>query len=567
MICSMDSRSACALAAIAVLASSMVACTDQVRTGVFIDGPVIGLRYESLTRSGLTNEDGEFEYDEGETVTFSVGGVVLGTTKGAKQVSPFDLFGVTPPTSALAIRNHLTDNVVSDFDRAVNVCVFLQALDADRDPSNGIDVTFWGAGLAGVSLGFDETFAEFAFESFDAFAAAQPGIDRHLDIASVLPHVYASLGLTVSGRLMATATFERDGITNQSGTYAYDALGRLIRLQYTSVSAPAGENVFEYNARGQTTSRALTSDLDANGTFERIEGTTWTYDDDGNLTVEQGLDTTGGVIGTKRTRTFEHDIAGNIVRIVNESDNAGNGSVEQRSETTSVFASGQRRSTRVAYDNDNDGTIDRVTSDAQTFDANGNVTQVVNETDGDGDGVVDARETITRVYDDAGRVLTETTELRVGTLLSSSRTSTFTYDGDNLSGQELEADDDGDGALDYRRTRTTGHDVNGRAISELTTIDADADGTVDQSVTQVWVYDDNQNLVSDVVDVDTDGDGVIDNRATGTRTYDELGNPVSLRRDDDDGADGVIDRTSLETRTYVDLADALYALVRELAVN
>ncbi len=558
------------VAAIAVLAATTAACSGDVRTGVFVDGPVIGLRYETLTRSGLTTAGGEFEYDEGETVTFSVGGVVLGTTKGAKRISPFDLFAVTPPTSPVDVRNHITDGVVSGFDRAANVCLFLQALDNDRDLGNGIDVTAWGAGLAGFSLDFDESFRSFALRTFQDFAAAHPGIDRHIDVASVLPHVYTTLGLAVSNRVMATAQVDtgNDGSINRSFTYGHDALGRLERVQSISDSAPAGDDDFTYDTRGQRASIVLKSDLDANGTFERIESTTWTYDDDGNLVTELLLDTTSGAIGTKRTRTFEHDIAGNVVRIVDERDNAGNGSVERRSETTSVYdRKGQRLSTRIAYDNENDGHIDRVTSDTQTFDAHGNVIEVLNTTDSDGDGAIDAHETITKVYDDADRPLSEHSELRVGAPLVESSTRTYTYEGDNLTIEALELDNDGNGSIDYRAASVRTYDANGRVATGTTSIDNDADGSPNQRTTQTWTYDASQNLLSDVIETDSDGDGIPNTRMTRTRTYDELGNLTAVHTINDLGADGTPDTTSLETRTYVDLAGALYALVYELVVN
>ena len=60
-------------------------------TGVFYDSPVEGLSYETQTLSGMTNDKGEFEYREGETVTFSVGGLVLGSARGSERVTPADI--------------------------------------------------------------------------------------------------------------------------------------------------------------------------------------------------------------------------------------------------------------------------------------------------------------------------------------------------------------------------------------------------------------------------------------------------------------------------------------------
>jgi hypothetical protein len=51
-----------------------------VQTGSFIDAPVKGLSYTASPsgRSGTTNQNGEFEYLEGDEVSFSVGSIALG---------------------------------------------------------------------------------------------------------------------------------------------------------------------------------------------------------------------------------------------------------------------------------------------------------------------------------------------------------------------------------------------------------------------------------------------------------------------------------------------------------
>ena len=50
--------------------------------GVFIDSPVEGLGYQSGGRNpGTTDAEGMFVYEVGQTLSFSVGGVRLGTGK------------------------------------------------------------------------------------------------------------------------------------------------------------------------------------------------------------------------------------------------------------------------------------------------------------------------------------------------------------------------------------------------------------------------------------------------------------------------------------------------------
>jgi uncharacterized protein len=64
--------------------------TDAVLTGV-LAGPICGLRYQTPSASGVTDERGAFPYLAGETVTFLIGGLVLGTTKAAPRVNPAQL--------------------------------------------------------------------------------------------------------------------------------------------------------------------------------------------------------------------------------------------------------------------------------------------------------------------------------------------------------------------------------------------------------------------------------------------------------------------------------------------
>ena len=55
-------------------------------TGVFA-GPVAGLKYQTPTCSGLTNEKGEFSYHEGERVAFLLGSTPIGSATGAPRVN------------------------------------------------------------------------------------------------------------------------------------------------------------------------------------------------------------------------------------------------------------------------------------------------------------------------------------------------------------------------------------------------------------------------------------------------------------------------------------------------
>lgn len=102
------------------------ASSGELRTGVFA-GPVIGLKYEAPSGSGVTNERGEFKYRAHEAVTFSIGGVVLGTVKGADRLNLAQLVPVV---------NGSIDNVRDP--GLTNMARFLQTLDQDGKVENGV---------------------------------------------------------------------------------------------------------------------------------------------------------------------------------------------------------------------------------------------------------------------------------------------------------------------------------------------------------------------------------------------------------------------------------------------
>jgi hypothetical protein len=99
---------------------------DTVSTGVFIDSAVEGLQYETATQSGITNSLGEYDYLPGETATYSIGGIVLGSTIAGPVVTPLSI--VPGATSA-------TNPVVT------NIVRLLLSLDSDGNPDNGITIS------------------------------------------------------------------------------------------------------------------------------------------------------------------------------------------------------------------------------------------------------------------------------------------------------------------------------------------------------------------------------------------------------------------------------------------
>ena len=98
----------------------------DVLTGVF-GGPVTGLRYQTPTVEGLTDERGEFRYRAGETVSFLIGRLVLGAVLGA------------PRINLAQLNSRVAGNIDKLHDLSLtNLARLFHTLDQDGNPENGV---------------------------------------------------------------------------------------------------------------------------------------------------------------------------------------------------------------------------------------------------------------------------------------------------------------------------------------------------------------------------------------------------------------------------------------------
>ena len=113
-----------------------------IKEGVFLDSAVGGVEFVSGGQEGVTDENGTFLFEEGKTVRFSVGGVLIGESVAAEVITPVNLVE----------GEDLSNPAV------VNIARFLQTLDEDGDPTNGISVSTSIANeikIAGSSIDFN----------------------------------------------------------------------------------------------------------------------------------------------------------------------------------------------------------------------------------------------------------------------------------------------------------------------------------------------------------------------------------------------------------------------------
>ena len=99
--------------------------SPKVFSGVFKDSNVQGLSFVSGGQKNVTGKNGVFKYEEGSNITFSVGGVNLGTAKAKAVMTPKDLVAGSDV----------------DTDEVINRVRLLMMLDKDNNPDNGIEIS------------------------------------------------------------------------------------------------------------------------------------------------------------------------------------------------------------------------------------------------------------------------------------------------------------------------------------------------------------------------------------------------------------------------------------------
>ncbi|MDO9263241.1 MAG: hypothetical protein Q7U02_04685, partial [Desulfosalsimonadaceae bacterium] len=98
-------------------------------SGTFVDSPVQGLTYTTPSGSGVTGENGQFFCNPGEMIQFMIGDIMMGEIQAKDVVTPMDF--VDPAERSMGFNHPML----------VNMGRFLQSLDADANPENGITIT------------------------------------------------------------------------------------------------------------------------------------------------------------------------------------------------------------------------------------------------------------------------------------------------------------------------------------------------------------------------------------------------------------------------------------------
>lgn len=494
-------------------------------SGALMAGGVQGVHYSTPTRSGTTDSAGTFKYLPGETVTFSIGAIELGSAPGSSAITVFTLAGSTPPTTELALRRELdrARRNATPFVRAMNIQWLLLGLDADHDPSNGLDVRGAEALLAGATIDLGQTLYPFG----SRLRKLAPGLTINIPPWRAVAQAYRSTGITVpvhartanrttpSGYPVVTTNFTTyatdgtraingtdvgdDGIVEFSLAWTYDSLGRVktqtSRSDPSLTLFPVSQDVAtEYDTKGATTDVTANVDNFSDGQLDFVYRLAYQNDTYGFPLIES-----------------MHQFAGDGVTLL------------ARSEYHSTYDARHNLTSAVQdSDNNGDGVIDSTWTHTGTFDAQDQFLGSVRETDLQGDGVVDQRYVDTVEYGAAARTVVEISE----------------------------TDSNADGVIEARYTRTSHYDAEGWVVSQDYEDDYDLDGVADYRSHQEQRYDSDHRLVETEGVSDYDGDGVNENRARRIISYDPVGNIVSTTLTYDFEDDGEIDYEATDEHEY-----------------
>ncbi len=161
--------------------------TVDTGTGQFIDSAVEGLGYQSGNILGLTSSDGSFQFEQALTIRFFIGDIMLGEGIPADVMSPLDIVAGSSD--------------VSD-DHVLNVARFLQTLDTDNDPTNGITISaFVRQQAMGKTVDFGVSTAEFGASGnvqvivAELTASNNSGPQSLVSAAAAEAHLRESLGM------------------------------------------------------------------------------------------------------------------------------------------------------------------------------------------------------------------------------------------------------------------------------------------------------------------------------------------------------------------------------------
>lgn len=460
-------------------------------TSGILEGPVTGLRYETGSESGITDENGTFSYRVGQRVRFYVGDILVGDARTAESLTLFNLAGLdSPPVTATEVRatiNQMDSNrepvaippFETPFETAANIAALLYTLDEDGNSSNGIVIPSrihqlatgpaFNSGALQSRLAGSASLSKLLHDAHNenVWATERAFVNRSL----AMDALYASLGLVPEIYVITATQVDQDGNGEIDAVYTttFDANGfrHDDHLDEDNDGDIDTGVELRYDASGRITSA---SQIAEGASFMAF---LYAYDDRGHLTRFEGVPAEG-------------------------SSTPGNVTYYTRDDNSLDYTA--------SVDAGDDGSIDAI--HYHHFDQEGRLLSI--DQDIDNDGGIELQDLF--YYDSRGQQIR--VELDVNTL--GVPRDVFTY---NTYGQLLTAVSDLDG--DGHNDTATEYHYNSKQQPVSSTQDDGADGYIERNY--FWRYDANGRLAEKGFQLSPPSSY----SATITYTRDELGNVLT----------------------------------------
>lgn len=163
--------------------------------GKFVDAAVEGIEYLTFNRdlamphlSGMTDGAGTYQYENGEFIVFSIGGIVLGATRANAVMTPADLVPADLLPDTQAREQYL-----------LNLIRLIQTLDVDGDANNGITIPQLARNTNPASeVDFSRSSMEFETDlDLQTYIGQVSNVVSLVDSASAIAHFETSIGALV----------------------------------------------------------------------------------------------------------------------------------------------------------------------------------------------------------------------------------------------------------------------------------------------------------------------------------------------------------------------------------
>ncbi|MDN4503624.1 DM13 domain-containing protein [Alteromonadaceae bacterium BrNp21-10] len=200
-----------------------------VYTGVFVDAAVAGLNFRTATQTGITNENGEFSYQENEEVIFSIGAIDLPSVLAKAMLSPLDIF---------ATEDFYDIGVV-------NLSRLLQTLDDDGIPGNGIRLNENVHTLA-AGLNVDFTAVDFAVQVDTLVANGSNTNTMLISAESAVNHLMITLENGMPPTTGCGTDHAKVGYSGELATLAHNVAGTVTVVNNCTLEV----SMFNYDGGG-----------------------------------------------------------------------------------------------------------------------------------------------------------------------------------------------------------------------------------------------------------------------------------------------------------------------------